>query len=93
VVTGDITEGRNGLLAVRPDLRVEMGLQRMEGCDQDMDVVDTNAHLFGKIVSDNGRGVCSEEGKWQGRKGRDEGKKEREGERVNSRKRAQVLHL
>jgi len=45
VVAGDVAESRDRPLGVRSNQVVHVALQRMEDCDEDMNVVDTNAHL------------------------------------------------
>ena len=46
LITGDIAKGRDGSLGVSADLGVEMVLQGVEHHDENMDVIDTDAHLW-----------------------------------------------
>lgn len=45
-VTGDVAEGRDGLLAFSPDHGIEVVLQGMECGDHHVDVVDADTHLW-----------------------------------------------
>ncbi len=53
-IAGNVAESRDGFLAPRPDHGVEVGLQGVEGGDEHVDVVDTNAHLGGQVVDMSG---------------------------------------
>ena len=90
VVAGDIAKGRDGSLGIGLYQVANVSFQRVEDGDENMDVIDANAHLYyvmlfdmhvlGDTISIRARGG-SGGGRGGGKEGRKEGRERREGGR------------